>query len=115
MSRLDKAIADFEDETLELSLGERISGLRQALLFVQFEKIKSVNSRAKVLAEDDERVIEITKWFKELEKLYTLQLRMNKITGKSEDSKSDNEWLKKYKESNSSLGSIVRNMNEKTA
>jgi len=28
MDRLDKAIADFEDESSDLSLGERVSGLR---------------------------------------------------------------------------------------
>ncbi|MEO6637975.1 MAG: hypothetical protein ABIN25_06840, partial [Ginsengibacter sp.] len=46
-NRLDKAIAAFEDETLDLTLGERISGIRAALLHNVLNLIKRSNKTGK--------------------------------------------------------------------
>lgn len=116
MNRLSQAIADFEDESLELSLGERMSRLREAIMFESFEKLKrsacrrsKTKAEIKADAEEEVRHLEITKWFKELEKMYTLQLRMNKLTGKTDDIM-DKDFLIKVKETKSSIGDIVRDV-----
>lgn len=117
MNRLDRAIADFEDETLDLDLGERISNLRSALTWAAFERIKRIHKLGKKSAEAEDldyKQVECQKQFKLIDQMYCSQMRQNKLSGKAQDAGLDKEWLKRVKESNS-LGSIVRNMNEKTA
>lgn len=117
MNRLDRAIADFEDESLDLSMGERISNLRTALTWAAYERIKRIHKLGKKSqeAEDlDFKQVETQKQFKLIEQMYYSQIKQNKLSGKAQDDGMDKDWLKKIKES-STLGSIVRNMNEKTA
>lgn len=118
MNRLDRAIADFEDETLDLTMGERIFNLRDALTWAAFERLKRIHklgTKAKESEELDFKQIECQKQFKLIDQLYTSQIRHNKLLGKAQEEGMDKDFLKRLKESHSSLGSIVRNMNEKTA
>ena len=118
MDRLDRAIRDFEDETLDIEMGERISNLRSALTWAAFERLKRIHKyglKSPESAELDFKQTECQKQFKLIDQMYMSQLRHNKMTGKAMNDGMDKEWLKKIKESDSSLGSIVRVMNEKTA
>ncbi len=117
MNRLDKAIRDFEDETLDLSLGDRISLLRDALQWAAYDRLKMIHeygSKSPEAAEMEFKQVECLKQFNIIDKMYRAQLQQNKMLGKAQEEGMDKEWLKYVKNSNS-LGSIVRNMNEKTA
>lgn len=118
MNRLDRAIQDFEDENSDLTLGERISNLRTALTWAAFERMKKIHqlgTKAEQSAEEDYKQTECQKKFKTIEHMYNSQMKQNKLMGKSQEADLDKEWIRKLKESDSSLGSIVRNMNEKIA
>ena len=107
--KLDEAIADFEDETLDLTLGERISGLRQALLWNSYraiQRIKKHGSKHPISEEEEYKQIECMKHFKDIERMYISEMKVNKIMGKSDDVM-NNEFLKKIKEMKSSIGDIV--------
>lgn len=117
MSRLDQAIKDFEDETLNFSLGERLSRLRDALTYAAYERIKVINKFGTRVIDADEgeyKLKECLKQYKIMEGLYKEQVKQNKELGKAKDEGMGSDWLRRVKESNP-LGSIVRNMNEKTA
>lgn len=117
MNRLDRAIAEFEDETLDLTMGERISNLRSALTWAAFERIKRIHKYGLKSDEGqdlDYKQTECQKQFKIIVQNYESQLKQNKLSGRAQEDGMDKEWVKRIKESNS-LGSIVRNMNEKTA
>lgn len=109
MNKLDKAIEIFEDETLDLTLGERISLLREALMWNAHAAMKRINKNGlkdQLSAEEDYKQTECVKWFKELEKLYNAQLKTNKLSGKSNDNM-DKDFLKKIKEQKSSIGDVI--------
>lgn len=113
MDRLDQAIADFEDETLELSLGERISNLRLALTWAVFERLKLIHLYGKKSPEAEDlhyKQVECQKQFKIINQLYTDQLRQNKLIGKAHDDGIDKNFLAKIKEQKSSIGQIVRDL-----
>lgn len=109
--RLDNAIAEFEDETLDLTLAERISGLRKALMWNAFMGLKRLGSKKRqgILVEEDQNHIECMKFLNQIEKMYLAEFRMNKISGKSIENM-DKEFLKKIKEEKGSIGSIVRDI-----
>lgn len=110
MNRLDRAIRDFEDENSELSLGERISAIREALMWNAHEAMKRINQFGKkdpISEEEDYKQTECMRWFKELEKLYNSQIKMNKILGKKENS-IDQDFIHKIKGMKGSIGEIVR-------
>jgi hypothetical protein len=111
-SRLDRAIEQFEDETLDISMGERISGLRNALMWDAYRKLKAIGKAKKMgeKIEEDADHIDRMKYFKDIEKMYISELKMNKITGKSNDNM-DKEFLKRIKEEKGSIGDIVRDLN----
>jgi hypothetical protein len=111
-SRLDRAIEQFEDETLDISMGERISGLRNALMWDAYRKLKAIGKAKKIgeKIEEDADHIDRMKYFKDIEKMYISELKMNKITGKSNDNM-DKEFLKRIKEEKGSIGDIVRDLN----
>ena len=111
-TRLDKAIAEFEDETLDLSMGDRIAGLRNALMWDAYHNLKKIGKSVEKKAEEEKHIdhIERMKYFKEMEKMYVSELKMNKVLGKSNDNM-DKEFLKRIKEEKSSIGDIVRDLN----
>jgi hypothetical protein len=107
--KLDEAIAEFEDETLDLTLGERISGLRQALLWNSYhaiKRIKKFGSKHPISEEEEYKQIECMRHFKDIEKMYTSEVKANKLLGKSDDV-INNAFLKKIKEMKSSIGDII--------
>lgn len=113
MDRLDRAIRDFEDETLDLTMGERISNLRSALTWAAFERIKRIHKLGKKTPEAEEldfKQTECQKQFKLIDQMYASQMRQNKLSGKAVDSGMDNEWLKKIKEQKGTMGDIVRDL-----
>jgi hypothetical protein len=113
-TKLDKAIAIFEDETSDLSLGERVMQLGQALSWMAFERLKKINregTKAKELAENEYKQIECQAQYKIIHSMYLAQVKMNKLTGKGED-RMNNDFLKAIKEMKSSVGSIVRDLKE---
>lgn len=114
MDRLDKAIADFEDETLDLTMGDRITNLRSALALVAFERLKRVQKFGKKINKECEELefkqVECQKMFKVIENMYYSQLKQNKILGKAQNDGMDKEFLKKIKEQKSSIGDIVRDL-----
>ncbi len=115
--RIDKAIEAFEDETSDLTMGERISNLRMALTWSAFDRIKRIQqlgTKAPESAELEYKQVESQKQFKIIEMMYNSQLRHNKLSGKANEDGMDKDWLRKIKESNT-LGSIVVDMKEKIA
>ena len=119
MDRLDKAIAAFEDENSDLSLGERLSNLRLALQWAAFNKLKRIHSKGSKTEDEDSDELdfkqeECTKQFKIMEQMYYSQLKQNKASGKADDDMMDKDWIKTVKEANT-LGSIVRDMSKKIA
>lgn len=109
-TRLDKAIADFEDESLDISLGERVSRLRSALMYNAYEALKRVGkSEDKNRPFDEDDHLSRMKYFKDIEKMYISEIKMNKLLGKSED-QVNKEFLKRIKEEKSSMGDIVRDI-----
>lgn len=113
MNRLDRAIKDFEDETLDLTMGERISNLRTALTWAAYERIKRIHKvgiKSKQGADLDFKQVETQKQFKLIEQMYYSQLRQNKLLGKAQDEGMDKDWLKKIKELKGSMGEIVRDL-----
>ena len=111
--KLDEAIAQFEDETLDITLDERVSGLRQALLWNAFhaiKRIKKYGTKHPISEEEEYKQIECMKHFKEIEKMYIAQIKSNKLVGKSDDTM-NNDFLKKIKEMKGSMGDIVRDLN----
>lgn len=110
MDRLDKAIRDFEDEELDLTMGERISNLRSALTWAAFDRLKKINKSGTKSAESEElefKQIECLKQFKLIDQMYTSQLRHNKLSGKALDDGMGKDFLKHLKEMKSSIGDIV--------
>ena len=114
MDRLDRAIRDFEDETLDIEMGERISNLRSALTWAAFERLKRIHKyglKSPESAELDFKQTECQKQFKLIDQMYMSQLRHNKMTGKAMNDGMDSDWLKKIKEQKGAIGDIVRDLN----
>lgn len=110
MDRLDRAIRDFEDETLDLTMGERISNLRSALTWAAFERLKRIQKLGKKAPESEEldfKQIECQKQFKLIDQMYTSQLRHNKLLGKALDDGMGKDFLKQLKGMKSSIGEII--------
>lgn len=116
IDKLDRAIAEFEDEDSELPFSERFSNLRKALMWNAFETIKRVKKNGlKDPVSDEDLYIQdqCSKQFRIMEKAYESELKMARSAGrKPEDI--DIDYMKKIKEMKSTLSPIVRNMNEKT-
>lgn len=110
-NRLSRAIADFENEDLDISLGERVSRLRSALMYDAYEALKRIgkakNKREAEAKEVDH--LERMKYFKDIEKMFISEIRMNKLLGKSED-QMNKDFLRRIKEEKGSLGDIVRDI-----
>lgn len=114
MDKLDLAIAAFEDENEKITLGERVSILRDALMWNAFHALKRVKKHGKkspISEEEEFKQIECMKHFKEIEKMYTSKVKMDKLMGKSDDKVND-EFLKALREMKSSLQPIVRNLSQ---
>lgn len=114
MDKLDLAIAAFEDESSDLTLGERVSILRDALMWNAFhalKRIKKLGTKSPISAEEEFKQIECMKHFKEIEKMYTSTVKMNKLMGKSDD-KMNNDFLKVVKEMKSTMGEIERRLDD---
>ena len=110
IDRLDAAIVAFEDEQSELTLGERISILREALMINAFEVLKRVKKYGQSSPLSDDEMYkqeQCAKQFKQIEAMYNSQLRQNKLTGKSND-KVGKEFMDAIREMKSSVGEIVR-------
>lgn len=110
MDRLELAIKNFEDPQNTATLGERISALGEALMWNAFDalkKIKKEGTKAKISDEAEFKHTECLKLFKEMEKLYAYQTKMNKMLGKKED-KINNDFLEQLKKLKDSIGDVVR-------
>lgn len=110
MDKLDKAIADFEDENLDLTLGERVSQLRDALMWNAFkamQKIKKNGASSPISQEEEYKHTECMRYFKELEKMYISEIKFNKATGAPPDHVGY-DFIRKIKEMKSSIGDIVQ-------
>jgi len=115
-NRLDIAIQNFENPESELSLGERISELRDALTWAAFDRLKRIQkhgTKATISEEEEFKQIEGQKMFKQIEALYYSQLKQNKLLGKKDEEGMGKDFLKRIREQQGTMGSIVRNMNEK--
>lgn len=116
MDKLDKAIAEFEDERSPLTFSERFSNLRQAFMWSAFKNIKDIKRFGKQceMSEDEQYIQEeCLKQFTILEKMYMSELRANKLEGRNKGD-IDRDWLKKIKDSTSTVGSIVQNLKSNT-
>lgn len=110
MDRLDHAIAQFEDETLPLSLGERVSLLRNALLlnaFQSIQRIKKHGTKSPISAEEEYKQVECMKHFKIIESMYNSEMKANKASGKTGDAVTS-DFMKQIKEMKSSIGDIIQ-------
>lgn len=113
MDRLDRAIRDFEDDTSDLSMGDRISNLRTALLWAAFHRLKRIQKLGKKHRESEEmdfKQIECQKQFKLIEKMYDSQVKQNRLLGKAQDDGMGKDFINKIKEQASSIGDIVRDL-----
>ena len=113
MDRLDRAIRDFEDESLDLTMGERISILRSALQWAAFERLKRIQKLGKKAPESEEldfKQIECQKQYKIIDQMYMSQLRQNKLSGKAFEDGLGKDFLRKIKEEKGSMGEIVRDL-----
>lgn len=109
MDRLDEAIAHFADETLDLTLGERISLLRDALMWNAYQalaRIKKHGTKNPLSEEEEYKQEECMKHFKIMEKMYESQIKANKMSGKTQESMKM-EFMNQIKEIKSSIGDII--------
>lgn len=116
MDKLDVAIAAFEDESSDLTLGERVSILRDALMWNAFNTLKRIKKHGtkSPISEDEEyKQIECMKHFREIEKMYTSTVKMNKLTGKSEDKMND-EFMQAVRNMKSTMGDIEQRLDANT-
>lgn len=112
MDKLDQALAQFDDETLDITLGERISGLRQALMWNAFrtmQRVKKSGTKDPISEEEQYKQEECMKHFKIIETMYNSELKANKAAGISTE-KMNSQMLQKIKDMKSSLGSIITNI-----
>lgn len=110
MDRLDKAIAEFEDEASEVPFSERFSNLRKALMWNAFETIKKVKKNGlKDPVSDEDLYIQdqCSKQFRIMEKAYESELKMARNTGKKPEDV-DAAYLQKIIKMKSTIGDIVR-------
>lgn len=110
--KLDRAIAQFEDENSTLTFSERFSNLRQAFMWNAFNAIKTIKKygvKSPRSADEDYIQVEGMKQFGILEKMYCAELRANKLEGKNAEDL-DKSWLKKIRESDSTIGQIVQSL-----
>lgn len=112
IERLIRAIDDFEDESLDLTLSDRIANIRNALMWAAFEGLKSISKLEE--KNDEVEVFEFQqeasmKQFKIMEKLYESQIKTNKLLGKKDD-KINSDFLQALKGMKSSLSPIVRDL-----
>ena len=116
MDRLDRAIAEFEDETSTLTIGERVSLLRMALFWNSFDAIKKIKKYGKkhpISEDEDYKQIECMRQFKDIEKMYYSEVKTNKLLGKNEGKVND-DFLKAIRSMKSSIGAIVRDLKDGT-
>lgn len=114
MDKLDRAIAAFEDPESDEPFSERINALRKGWTDNAFETMKFIkaNGLKNPVSEDKAYIqIEGIKQFRIMEKMYEAELRLAARTGRTKDD-IDADWLKKIKESPSTLGDIVRRTDE---
>lgn len=106
--KLDMAIEAFQDEKSVKTLAERISGLRQALMWNALMGLQQANKDGKGLSADLEHKHKMClKYLNEIEKLYAQEVKMNKMAGIKEDEiKFD--FLTRVKNKESSIGGVVR-------
>lgn len=112
MDRLDHAIAQFEDETLPLSLGDRVSLLRNALLlnaFQTIQRIKKHGTKNPVSEEEEYKQVECMKHFKIIESMYNSEVKANKAAGKTGEALTL-DFMKQIKEMKGSIGDIIQNI-----
>lgn len=108
-TELDLAIEEFYNEDSDLSLGEKMSNLRNAYMRTALQAMKRINrfgTKSPISAEEQYKQEEGMKQFKLFERMFESELKANKLQGKpSEDM--DKHWLKEIRKSRSSLGNIV--------
>jgi len=108
--KLDKAMAEFEDEESGIPLSVKINNLRSAFMWNAFEtmkRIKKHGTKSPVSEEEEYKQVEGMRQFRIIERMYESQLKSAKIQGKgSEDV--DKEYLNRIKQKKSTIGDIVR-------
>jgi len=115
--KLDLAIEEFYNEESKLTISEKISNLRNAYMWTSLnamKRIKQHGTKSPISAEEEYKQTEGLKQFKLFEKMYESELKSAKLQGKKTEDL-DTNWLKDIKNAKSTIGSIVRNMNEKVA
>lgn len=110
MDKLDKAIAEFEDESSDVPFSERITMMGRAWSDNALETMKFIKKNGiKNPVSEDKRYIqeEGIKQFAIMVKMYNLELKVATQSGKKA-SDIDSEWLQRIKKKESSVGNIVR-------
>lgn len=111
--KLDAAIEVFQNEDLDLNLGERVCLLRDALLwnaFTMMQRAKKQGTKGKVSEEDEFKHMECMRLFKDIEKMYYSEIKMNKASGKASEA-SGSDFMQRIKKQKSSIGDIVVSTN----
>lgn len=113
--QLTTAMEMFEDDSLNLSMFERLNLLRQAFFIYKSNYLKKLAQGGNDISKSEKELVkEGEKVLKSLEQLHNAQMKANKVAGKRLDA-SDDDWIKKLNERADHLGSIVRDMKEKIA
>ena len=111
MNRLDRAILDFEDETLDLDMGERVCMLRTALTWAAYDRMKRIHKHGLKSEESkdlDFKQTECQKLFRIIENMYYSQLKQNKMLGKAQDDgMKAKDFLMRIKNQTGSLADII--------
>src|SRR6478735_8104344 len=109
MDKLDIAIAQFADETLEITMGERLNLLGDALMWNAYQmmaRIKKHGTKNPLSEEEQYKQEECMNQYNIMRKMYEYQMKANKMSGKTQESMNA-EFMKHLREMKSSIGDII--------
>lgn len=111
-----KAINEFENENSKTPFSEKLSNIRNALIWGSFTGIKMTQKYGANNMEREkqmEKHSEYMRYFAEIEKMYASELRANKISGRNNEAGMNSAFLKRIKNmTQSTVGSVVRKLND---
>lgn len=108
--KLEKAVEDFEDNNSAKQIYERISDLRQALMWDSFTALKDAVLNNTISNDQEEKREACMKYFADIERMFLSDVKANKILGGSSD-KFNNDFINKIKENrDGTLGEVVRDL-----
>lgn len=115
-SKLEEALSLFDEEQSDLSISDMMSILRRALwdnARSAAKKIVKFGKKHPISEEEDYIQTQLMNQFKVMDKMWTAEMKANKLSGKSEDKMND-DFMRAIREMKSTMGSIVRDLKDGT-